>query len=78
MESKEEIGGATEGDWYGYHAMDGSGSFREENTERRICRCDSSMFGSGVESNAPKRKVFRAILAALPVVETRLEWRWRR
>ena len=51
---------------------------REENAEMMICRCASSRSGSGVEAIAPKSKVFRAILAASPVVDTSAEWIWRR
>ena len=51
--------------------MDGSGSLREENEERRICRCASSRSGSGVKSVAPKSKAFLAILAAPPLVKLR-------
>ena len=66
------------GDWYGAHAMDGSGSLSEENAERRICRCASSSSGSEVEAAAPKSKAFREILAELPVVDTSVECIWRR
>ena len=62
--------GAPDVDWYKSHAMDGSGSLREENADRRICRCAYSGFGSGVEAVAPKSEVFCTILVALPVADT--------
>ena len=72
------IGGATDGDWYRVHVMGGLGSLREENAERRICRCASSRFGLGVEVIAPKRKAFCKILAELHVVDDSTECIWSR
>ena len=46
--------------------------------KRRISCCTSLMFGSGVESVAPKSDAFRAILEVLHVVETRADCRWIR
>ena len=53
MTRKAVIGGATDGDWYIVHAMDGSGSLREANAKRKIFRCASSRSGSGAEVIAP-------------------------
>ena len=78
MARKAVIGGAPDGDWYDAHVMYRLGSFREENAEMRIFCCNSSRSGAGVESVAPKSEAFRAILAALSVVDTSAECRWRR
>ena len=51
--------------------MDGSGSLREDNAERRIFHCDSLRSGFGVKYDAPKIEAFCEILLALPIVETR-------
>ena len=72
------ISGVPDGDWYVSHVMDGSGSLREKNAERRICRCASSSSGSGVEAVALKSQAFRSILAVPPVVDTSAEWIRRR
>ena len=72
------ISGALDGDWYYVHAMNRLGSFREENEEKRICRCASSRSGSGVEVIAPKSEAFRTSLAELPAVDASADCRWRR
>ena len=64
--------------WYGVHAMDRSGSLREDNAESIVCRCASSRSGLGVEVVAPKSKAFCASLSALTVVDYSAEFRWRR
>ena len=66
------------GDLYGVRAMDRLGYFKEENTKKRIFCCASSRSESGVEVVAPKSKVFCVSLAALPIVDTIAECRWRR
>ena len=48
MARKEVIGRALEGDWYGSHEMNGSGSLREDNAERKISRCADLRSGLGV------------------------------
>ena len=78
MERKAVIIRAPNGDWYGAHVMDGSGSLREENVERRICRCASSRYRSGMDDIAPKSEAFRACLAVSLVVDSSLECIWRR
>ena len=75
---KTVIGGAPDGYWYSVHAIDGSGSLRWDNVERRICRCDSSTSGSGVEVIAPKSEALHASLALLPIADTSAECRWRK
>ena len=69
MVRKAVIDGETDGDWYGVHAMDGSGSLRYENSERNIFCCASSKSRLGVEVVAPTSEAFRAILAVLLQVE---------
>ena len=44
-------------------------SLREENEERRICRCASLRSGLGVDFFTQKSEAFRASLAASPVVD---------
>ena len=78
MARKEVIVGAPDGYWYSVHAIDGSGSLRWDNVERRICRCDSSTSGSGVEVIAPKSEALHASLAVLPIADTSAECRWRK
>ena len=78
MARKAVIRGTPDGDWYGVHVIDGLGSLREENTERRIYFCASSRSGSGVEVVAPKSETFRASLAASPVVDASEDCIWRR
>ena len=78
MARKVVIGRVEEGHCYGFYAMDGSGSSREENSERRTCHCVSLRSGSGVEYVAPHSKVLYVILAASPVVKNGAECRWRR
>ena len=75
MAKKALISEYPDEDWYGAHAMDGLGSLREENVERRICRCASLRSGSGVEAVAPKSEAFRASLAALPILDTSARFR---
>ena len=58
--------------------MAGLGFLREENAERKIFYCASLRSGLGVEYVSPKSEAFRAILAALSVVDTSAECRWRR
>ena len=70
MARRAVIGGEPKGGWCGSHAMYGLGSLMEDNTERKICHCASPRYGSGVEAVSPKSEVFRAILVALPVVNT--------
>ena len=78
MARKEVIVGAPDGYWYGAHAMDRSGSLREDNAQRSICSCASSRSVSGVEAVPPKSDAFRASLEASPVVDTSVECRWSR
>ena len=72
------IGGPPDGYWYVIYAMDGLGSLREDNEERRICLCASSRSGSGVEVVTPKSEALCASLAASPVVDASAECIWRR
>ena len=72
------IAGAPDGDQYVVYAMDGSESLMEENTERRIYRCDSSRSGLRMEIVNPNRKAFLLSLMASPVVDASAECRWRR
>ena len=50
----------------------------EDNVDRSIFRCASLRFRMGVDSITHKSEEFHAILETTPVVETRVEYRWRR
>ena len=75
MARKAVIDGDPDGDWYIVHAMERLGYLREENAERRILRCTSSRYRSGVKFVTPKSKASRASLAVLPVVDASAECR---
>ena len=64
MTRKAVVGGAPNSDCYGVHAMDGLGSFRKDNAERRIFRSASSRSGLGMNGITPKSEAFRASLVA--------------
>ena len=78
MAGEVVIVGALDEDWYGAHEIDGSGYLREENAEKRICRCAYSRSGLGVEYIAPKREASHGSLVASPVVDIVAECIWRR
>ena len=78
MARKAGINGAPEGGCYRSHAMYWSGSLREDNLESSMSCCAALRSMLGVESVTQKIKAFHTILVATPVVETRVEYRWRR
>ena len=78
MVRKAVINVAPEGVCYSYHAMYGLGSLMEDNVDRSIFRCAALRSRLVVKSITHKSEDFHAILAASPVVETRVECRWRR
>ena len=63
------IGGAPDGDWYDVYMMCRARYLREENVEKRICRCASYRLGSVVEVVAHNSEAFCASLSALPIFD---------